>query len=83
MYLYAYTQESAGGNATIGFPVADFSRMFMSYSLQQVRVKDVNPLYLDPEVIGRNPFLQDALLSGRGRRPDDQPGHAQLRPQHD
>jgi outer membrane protein insertion porin family len=67
-YLYAYTQESAGGNAVIGFPVADFSRMFLSYSLQQVSVKDVNPLYLDPAVIGRNPFLQDALLSGEGGR---------------
>ena len=52
----------------MGFPVADFSRMFVSYSLQQVSVKDVNPLYLDPEVIGRNPFLQDALLSGEGGR---------------
>jgi outer membrane protein insertion porin family len=31
-------------------------------------VKDVNPLYLDPAVIGRNPFLQDALLSGEGGR---------------
>jgi outer membrane protein insertion porin family len=42
--------------------------MFVSYSLQQVSVKDVNPLYLDPAVIGRNPFLQDALLSGEGGR---------------
>ena len=42
--------------------------MFMSYSLQQVRVKDVNPLYLQPEVISRNPFLQDALLVGEGGR---------------
>jgi outer membrane protein insertion porin family len=63
-YLYAYTQASRGGNVTFGFPVADFSRMFMTYSLQQVRVKDLNPIYLDPAVIGRNPFLQDALLLG-------------------
>jgi outer membrane protein insertion porin family len=68
IYLYAYTQQSAGGNVVMGFPVADFSRMFMSYSLQQVRVKDVNPLYLQPEVISRNPFLQDALLLGEGGR---------------
>ena len=68
IYLYAYTQASAGGNVVVGFPVADFSRMFMSYSLQQVRVKDVNPLYLQPEVISRNPFLQDALLVGEGGR---------------
>jgi outer membrane protein insertion porin family len=68
IYQYAYTQQSAGGNVVFGFPVADFSRMFMSYSLQQVRVKDVNPLYLQPEVISRNPFLQDALLVGEGGR---------------
>jgi outer membrane protein insertion porin family len=65
-YIYAYTQASSGGNAVFGFPVADFSRMFLNYSLQKVSVKDVNPLYLDPAVIGRNPFLQDALLQGEG-----------------
>jgi outer membrane protein insertion porin family len=63
-YLYAYTQASRGGNVTMGFPAKDFSRVFMTYSLQQVRVKDINPIYLDPAVIGRNPFLQDALLLG-------------------
>jgi outer membrane protein insertion porin family len=68
VYIFAYTQESAGGNIVMGFPVADFSRMFFSYSYQQVRVKDINPLYLQPEVIGRNPFLQDALLQGEGGR---------------
>jgi outer membrane protein insertion porin family len=31
-------------------------------------VTDVNPLYLQPEVIARNPFLQDALLVGEGGR---------------
>jgi outer membrane protein insertion porin family len=31
-------------------------------------VKDVNELFLDPRVIGRNPFLQDALLQGAGGR---------------
>lgn len=68
-YYYAYTQASAGGNVVLGFPVRDFTRMFTTYSLEQVRVKDINPLYLDPAVIGRNPFLADALLlGGNGQR---------------
>ena len=47
----------------------DFTRAFMTYSLERVGVKDVNPLYLDPAVIGRNPFLADALLLGEnGKR---------------
>jgi outer membrane protein insertion porin family len=42
--------------------------MYLNYSLEQVKVKDLNPLYLDPLVIGRNPFLQDSLLIGQGGR---------------
>ena len=64
MYFDVYTQASTGTNFTMGFPVADFSRLFTTYSFQQVSVKDINPIYLDPAVIGRNPFLQDALLLG-------------------
>ena len=40
--------------------------MFVNYSLEQVKVKDLNPLYNDPLVLGRNPFLQDSLLIGQG-----------------
>jgi outer membrane protein insertion porin family len=67
-YLFAYTQKSRGGNISLGLPVADFTRLFVTYSLAQISVKDVNPLFLDPRVIGRNPFLQDALLQGEGGR---------------
>jgi outer membrane protein insertion porin family len=42
--------------------------MFVNYSLEQVKVKDLNPLYNDLSVIGRNPFLQDSLLIGQGGR---------------
>ena len=42
--------------------------MFMTYTLEQNSVKDVNPAYLDPDVIARNPFLADALLIGNGGR---------------
>jgi outer membrane protein insertion porin family len=68
-YLYAYTQQSTGGTMTMGFPVRDFTRAFVTYSLQNVRVTDINPIYLQPDVISRNPFLQDALLVGQnGKR---------------
>jgi outer membrane protein insertion porin family len=41
----------------------------VSYSLERVSVKDINPVYLQPDVINRNPFLADALLVGAdGRR---------------
>ena len=36
----------------------------------------------DPEIIGRNPFLADALLLGEGGKRIDQQGLAELRPQH-
>ncbi len=68
-YQYAYTQESAGTNLTFGFPVRDFTRAFVTYSLERVGVKDLNPLYLDPAFGANNPFLADALLLGEnGKR---------------
>jgi outer membrane protein insertion porin family len=65
-YIGLFTQASSGGNLVYGFQTGDFSRMFVNYSLEQVTVKDLNPLYNDPAVIGRNPFLQDSLLLGQG-----------------
>jgi outer membrane protein insertion porin family len=67
-YIGQFTQASQGGNVVYGFQTGDFSRMFINYSLEQVKVKDLNPLYNDPLVIGRNPFLQDSLLIGLGGR---------------
>ncbi len=65
-YYYSYTQASTGFNIVTGFPVRNFSRMFFNYRLEQSRVKDINEAFLDPEVIGRNPFLADALLISEG-----------------
>ncbi len=42
--------------------------MFVNYSLEQVKVKDLNPLYQDPRFLAGNPFLQDSLLIGEGGR---------------
>jgi outer membrane protein insertion porin family len=65
-YISQFTQASAGGNILFGFPVADFTRMFTSYSYEQVKVKELNELFLDPQVLARNPFLRDSLLIGQG-----------------
>jgi outer membrane protein insertion porin family len=65
-YISQFTQASIGTNLVLGFPLADFTRMFLNYSYEDVTVKDLNPLYNDPAVIARNPFLADALLIGQG-----------------
>ena len=39
--------------------------MFINYSYEQTKVKDVNPLYTDPALIAANPYLADTLLLGR------------------
>jgi outer membrane protein insertion porin family len=67
-YPGQFTQASAGGNLVMGFPVADFTRMFTSYSYEEVRVEELNPIFLDPVVLSRNPFLRDSLLIGQGGR---------------
>jgi outer membrane protein insertion porin family len=65
-YIGYYTQKSTGGNVLFGFPVADFSRMFLNYSFEQTKVTDLNEAFNDPALLRRNPFLQDSLLIGRG-----------------
>jgi len=65
-YPGQFTQASAGGNLVFGFPVADFTRAYMGYGYEQVKVKELNPLYNDPLLLARNPFLYDSLLIGLG-----------------
>jgi outer membrane protein insertion porin family len=50
-YIGYYTQKSSGGNVVFGFPVADFSRLFMNYSYEQVRMTDLNEAFIDPSCI--------------------------------
>ena len=65
----SYTQESTGGNVLFGLPLADYTRLFLGYSYEQVKVLDVNPAYLLPQVLASNPFLADSLMLGQnGRR---------------
>lgn len=65
-YLSQFTERTTGGNIGIGFPLADFTRMFLNYSYQAVRVTDVNPIFLTPQAIAGNPYLQDTLLISQG-----------------
>jgi outer membrane protein insertion porin family len=65
-YEGQFTQASVGGNLVFGFQVAPYARMFVNYSYEKVKVKDLNPLYQDPVVLAGNPFLYDSLLIGEG-----------------
>ena len=46
-YLYQFTQGSTGGNLTMGFPLANFSRMYFNYSYDRVYVSDLNQAFFD------------------------------------
>lgn len=65
-YIGLYTQASSGGNIVYGFQVQDFGRMFLNYSFEQIKVKDLNPAFLNPLVLAGNPLLQESLLLGAG-----------------
>jgi len=62
-YIGQFTQASRGMNTVWGFPAGAFSRFFVSYSYQGVRVKDLNPLYRNSAALANNPFLADSLLT--------------------
>lgn len=61
-YIGQFTQASAGANTVWGFPVADFTRLFMGYSYEDTEVKEVAEGF-DPELLAR--YFQ---LGDRGRR---------------
>jgi outer membrane protein insertion porin family len=63
-FIGAFTQESIGGNTMLGFRTGNFTRAFMQYSYERVRIKDLFFAFTDPSqgLVGNNPFLQDSLL---------------------
>ncbi len=65
-YIGLYTQTSTGGNTVYGFRVSDFGRMFVNYSYERSKVKDLNTAFFDPATLQRNPFLRDSLQLGLG-----------------
>ncbi len=52
-YIGYYTQKSTGTNFIFGFPVADFSRMFVNYSYETVHMTDLNEALIDNSCIYR------------------------------
>ena len=52
-YIGYYTQKSTGGNITLGFPLANFSRMFFNYAYEQVGIKDLNEALIDSSCVYR------------------------------
>ena len=70
-YQLQFTQISTGMSTVWGFPAGPFSRWFLNYSYQDVKVTDVNPAYTSTQFTENNPFLADTLLlnqDGQERR---------------
>src|SRR5713226_9203358 len=65
-YIGQFTQKTVGSVVTMGFPMSGFSRMFVNYSYERVRVTEIADVYQSPEGLARNPFLRDSLLLGQG-----------------
>jgi len=65
-YIGQFTQASKGVNTVWGFPAGAFSRIFLNYSYQAVKVKDLNPLFSQQATLVNNPFLADSLLLSEG-----------------
>lgn len=61
-YINQFTQDSAGGNILFGFPVADFSRLFMTYSYEATKVSDFNEAFFDPSCFFRETGCREISL---------------------
>ena len=61
-YINQFTQSSTGGNILFGFPVADFSRLFMTYSYEGTKVSDLNEAFFDPSCFLRESGCRDIEL---------------------
>jgi outer membrane protein insertion porin family len=50
-YIGQFTQASKGGNVVVGWPLSNFTRAYVNYSYEQVTVKDVSQVFVDPSCI--------------------------------
>ncbi|MEO2198052.1 MAG: BamA/TamA family outer membrane protein, partial [bacterium] len=64
-FINQFTQSSIGGGGSIGFRVGQWSQMFVAYSFESTNVRELNPAFLNPDILRFNPFLADALLLGQ------------------
>ena len=65
-FINQFTQSSIGVTTSLGVRVGQWSQVFFGYSFEDTMVKELNPLFLDPNFLRFNPFLQDVLLLGQG-----------------
>jgi outer membrane protein insertion porin family len=65
-YIGAFTQRSSGANVVFGFPLKQWTRMFITYSYERARVTDIADAYLNPSLAQYNPYLADTLLLTKG-----------------
>ena len=65
-YIGAFTQQSTGMTLTAGFPLGTgFTRAFVNYSYEQVRISEISEAYNNALTLQQNPFLADSLLIGQ------------------
>lgn len=64
-FINQFTQSSIGGGGSMGFRVGQWSQVFLGYSYEATNVKELNPAFLNPDILRFNPFLADALLLGQ------------------
>jgi outer membrane protein insertion porin family len=70
-YIYpsAYTQDTVGANIVLGVPVHNYTRAFLTYSYEDVLVKNIDQILISPQVLASSPYLVDSLLLNQnGRR---------------
>jgi outer membrane protein insertion porin family len=67
-YPLLYSQRSQGMNFIVGYPLADYTRLYMGYSYEKVHVFDISPLYVSETMLANNPQLRASLLIDKGGR---------------
>ncbi len=65
-YISQFTQKATGGNILFGFPMADFSRLYTTYSYERVKVSDLNEFLINPNCIFNELGCQDISLDSLG-----------------
>lgn len=63
-FINQFAQSSIGLTTSMGLRVKRWSQAFLSYSWEETEVTKLNPLFLNPDILRFNPFLQDSLLIG-------------------
>jgi outer membrane protein insertion porin family len=67
-YPNTFTQRSTGTSTVLGLPLADYTRLFLGYSYEEISISNVNPIYRSNDVLAANPYLAESLLTNQGGR---------------